>query len=139
MSKELIDKINEVTSGSAVFVGSVARYYNGVTGSYRDVDTWIPSSSLQALQDNFEVIEATNGWEGIIDANYLIRYTSGSGKKYHDVFVSENEPSSSLISGSKFCTPEYDLYIHQLASSSLQTEYLHDKVVYLTDLYSNQE
>ena len=135
MSKQLIDKITEVTSGSAVFVGSVARYYNGVTGSYRDVDTWIPSSSLQQLRDNFTVIDSQTSWDGIIDEAYLIFYTGSVGKRYHDVFVSENEPSSSLISGSKFQTNEFDLHIHRLASSSVGGEYLHNKVQMLETLY----
>lgn len=135
MSKQLIDQITQVTSGSAVFVGSVSRYYNGVTGSYSDVDTWIPSSSLQALKDNFTVLDSQTNWTGIIDQAFLIYYNSGSGKRYHDVFVSENEPSSSLISGSKFQTSEYDLHIHRLASSSIGSQYLHDKVQMLETLY----
>ena len=135
MSKQLIDQITQVTSGSAVFVGSVSRYYNGVTGGYSDVDTWIPSSSLQALKDNFTVLDSQTNWTGIIDQAFLIYYNSGSGKRYHDVFVSENEPSSSLISGSKFQTSEYDLHIHRQAASSIGSQYLHDKVQMLETLY----
>lgn len=135
MSKELIDKITEITSGSAIFVGGVSRYYNGVTGSYRDVDTWIPSSSLQSLKDNFTVLDSQTGWDGIIDEAYLIFYDSGSDKKYHDVFVSELIPSSSIISGSKFQTEEFDLHIHRQASSSIGGEHLHNKVQMLETLY----
>ena len=135
MSKQLIDRITEITGGDAVFVGSVARYYNNVTGSYRDIDVVIPSSSIEVMQNNFYIISSSNGWDGIIDENKLLYYPLETGKKYHDIFVSENEPSSSLISGSKFCTAEYDLDIHRQASSSLGGDYLHNKVQMLETLY----
>ena len=136
MSKTLIDKVTAVTSGSAVIVGSAARYYNGVTGSYRDIDIWIPSSSLQAIEDNFNLVSSSNGWTGILDDCKLIRQPlTDTDKKYHDVFISTNEPSSSVISGSKFCTGDYDLHIHRLASSSIGGTYLENKVQDLETLY----
>jgi len=137
MSKTLIDDITRVTSGSAVFVGGVARYYHNNTGSYKDVDFWIPSSSLQDVKDNFTVISSSNGWPNIIDENWLLRHQLDNGKKYHDIFVSSNEPSSSLISGSKFCTPDYDLYMHRHASSSIGGTYLHNKAQNLESLYND--
>jgi len=135
--RELIDQITQVTSGSAVFVGGVARYYHNNTGSYKDVDFWIPSSSLQDVKDNFHVVSSTNGWTGILDECWMLRKQIDNGKRYHDIFVSTNEPSSSLISGSKFCTPEYDLHIHKHAAFLIGGTYLNDKAERLESLYND--
>lgn len=136
MSRELIDQITQVTSGSAIFVGSVARYYNGDVSAYRDVDVVIPTSSLKDLKDNFTVIETTNGWPDLIDQTYLIKHPIPGGKAYHDVFVCSAMPSSSLISGSQFTTAEYDLHIHKQAFALYSGSYLENKVSALEALYS---
>jgi len=54
---------------------------------------------------------------------------------YVDIFISKTEPSSSIKNGFKVITPEYDLHIHEMASSSYGGSYLHDKVKDLRELY----
>lgn len=136
MSKELIQAITQVTSGSAIFVGNVARYYNGDVQSYNDIDFVIPSSSLQSLKDNFTVLNSSNGWPDIVDEVYALKYPIINGKTYHDVFVCSTMPSSSAISGSLFVTREYDLHIHQQAFALYSGSYLETKVSALEALYS---
>ena len=143
----LINAISQSTNGEAVFIGSIARFYNGDTGSYSDVDVWIPPSALSSLQNDFNLISVTAGWTFVESGSeYIHQYgTKSNGRRwYHDIFVSNETPSSSIhsgsgdttISASKFLTADHDLHMHQRASSSKGDTYWTDKYAELQSLYA---
>jgi len=135
--KTILNKIHNNSSGSAIIIGGVAKWLNGYTKTYdkKWIDISITSeysSSLDSLGTRLELNGGTTFPLPITD-QFVIKTTDGY---VLDVFVQDEPSDSHIVSGSNVITPQGDVDFHMILSSSLQTDYLHKKVVDKKILYN---
>ena len=135
--KRILKKIHNNSSGSAIIIGGVAKWLNGYTKTYgkKWIDISITSeysSSLDSLGTRLELSGGTTFPLPITD-QFVIKTTDGY---ILDVFVQDEPSDSHIVSGSNVITPQGDVDFHMILSSSLQTDYLHQKVVDKKILYN---
>ena len=135
--EELIQSINEITTGSAVIIGEWARKYNGfIDNPPSDVIfISIPPSSVYSIQNLGNVIATIgqNNWGTMVENQIVIATPTN---QIIEVYVTNSTPTYNIISGSKVQTPAYELQWHQQAYTLFSTEYLNLKIQELQSLYN---
>lgn len=139
MMLDIINDANAATTGSMVVLGGWGRYLNGYHQTYdkKIADLVITPVHRHNIRQLGMPIDFANGhsWGSNTEEQFAVRIRQEGISYYLDVFVSSELPDFTTVSGLKVVTPQYDVYWHEQASGSLQTEHLHDKVQTLKDLY----
>lgn len=109
---DFLQKINKTTNSSAVILGSVAKWQNGYgtepTNRFIDIAvTPEHTGSLDTLGTRL-VIDGGTTFPTPVQEQYIIR----TDNYILDVFVVNELPQSTLISGSNIQTPEADVQFH---------------------------
>ena len=109
---DFLKTINTVTNGSAVILGSVAKWQNGygTKPTNRFIDIAVTPQQTGSL-DTLGARLAINGgttFPAPVQEQYVIR----TDNYLLDVFVVNELPQSTLISGSNIQTPEADVQYH---------------------------
>ena len=139
----ILQQINDITSGSAIIVGGVSKWLNGYTDTYdkKWIDVTIPSSSIEQIKSLGRYIELPSGTTfppPTLDQFIVKVVPEGVSNRdgwVLDVFVEDVRPDYTAISGSNVITPQADLDWHIALSGSLPNETTHQKVVDRKELY----
>lgn len=116
--RNIIQQVHSITSGSAVVVGSCASELRGYVTSSKDVDFVVPTKYKQDLVDNFTVRSGSNTHPWVPELFDDFCWINVARGESHDVFFTNNLPSSSIISGANVQTHEYQLEVYRHLSSS---------------------
>lgn len=132
----LIQQINNITSGTAIIVGKWSRKYNGYLPDHSS--NWISISINSSYVNEIKTLGIVlneigqDNWGTLVDDQFFMKTPDGYRV---NVYVTENTPEYTFISGSRVETPAHDLNWHIQASGSFKTEYLHNLVQDLQLLY----
>lgn len=134
----IIEKLEYLTNeldGNLIVLGGMSKYLNG----YRDVmpdgliDISITSevsSSIELLGKKLEINGGTS-FAPPVKEQFIFK----DGEHGFDVFVQDQETPYTIVGSLKVLTPQGDLDWHLNMSSSIQSEWLHNKVQSLKELY----
>ena len=141
---EILEQINEITSGSAMVVGGVAKWLNGYTETYdkKWIDVCVTPDVVTQIKSLGKAIEFKNGttFPSPTINQFIVKIVPEGVHRRDgyvlDVFVEESiEGKYTTISGSNVITPEADIEWHTELSASLENDICHDKLMSRKALY----
>jgi len=132
---DFLQTINTVTNGSTVILGGVAKWQNGYgtepTSKFIDIAvTPQQTSSLDTLGTRLEIQGGTT-FPTPVQEQYVLK----TDNYILDVFVVNELPQSTLISGSNIQTPEADVQFHTSLYDAQPNDYILGKLNERRTLY----
>lgn len=132
---ERLEHINQNIVGDVIVLGGMSKYLNGYRNEQPSglIDISVKSestSSLETLGKRCDIEGGTTFLDPVKD-QFVLR-TEDYG---FDVFVQDEPTDTTIIGSLQVLTPQGDLNWHMDMSSSIQSEYLHNKVQSLKELY----
>ncbi len=135
--EQILDNIHTTTSGTAVIIGSLARFLNGHIPT-EPARKWIDITIHSDYVDNVRALGTPREIKGGTSFVYPItnQFIVQVEGYFLDVFVNNTETPSTEVQGRNVITPEGDLNWHVDLLMSQPSQMLHNKVVRLRSLYS---
>jgi hypothetical protein len=132
---ERLEYLDQNITGSLIVLGGMSKYLNGFRNTQPSglIDISIKSestSSIEQLGTRCNILGGTSFSDPVKEQFILVT----EDYKF-DVFVQDESTPTNVVGSLNVLTPQGDLNWHLNMSSSIQSEYLHNKVQSLKELY----